>query len=141
MTISMDKKYKTRDGEPVRLLCTDAKGPYPVVGLVRRTDVDIFGSWAADGRIMAFGKLKSGNDLIEVQPYEDFKIDGPVMVRNYNDDEWVHRHFAGVSKEDGLAMTWMNGKTSFTTKHTTTWNQCRRPTPDELELEENATEE
>lgn len=30
----------TRNGKPVRILCTDAKGDYPVVGLVYCTDGD-----------------------------------------------------------------------------------------------------
>lgn len=35
MTISMDKKYRTRDGRDVRLLCVDGPCPkYPVVGYV-----------------------------------------------------------------------------------------------------------
>jgi hypothetical protein len=32
--ISMDKKYKTRDGRDVRILCVDANGKYSVVALV-----------------------------------------------------------------------------------------------------------
>ena len=35
MNIQMDKKYRTRGGRDVRILCTDAKSPkdpYPVVG-------------------------------------------------------------------------------------------------------------
>lgn len=28
------RKIVTRDGKPVRILCTDAKGDYPVIGLV-----------------------------------------------------------------------------------------------------------
>lgn len=44
-TISMDKQYTTRDGRPVRLLCVDAPGPYPVVGL----DGEILRRWGFDG--------------------------------------------------------------------------------------------
>lgn len=34
MKISMDKKYQTRDGRPVRLLCVDDTEPYPVVAII-----------------------------------------------------------------------------------------------------------
>lgn len=32
--ITMDKKYVTRDGKTVRVLCVDAPGEYSVIGLV-----------------------------------------------------------------------------------------------------------
>ena len=32
-TISMDKKYKYRNGEPARVLCIDSSGLYPVISL------------------------------------------------------------------------------------------------------------
>ena len=31
------QKVVTRDGKPVRILCTDAKGDYPIVGLIHYT--------------------------------------------------------------------------------------------------------
>lgn len=38
MKIEMGKRYQTRDGRPVRLLCTDKKGEFPVVGVVPYDD-------------------------------------------------------------------------------------------------------
>ena len=32
------RKVVTRDGKSVRILCTDAKGPYPIAALVRNED-------------------------------------------------------------------------------------------------------
>ena len=52
--ISMDKKYRTRDGREVRLLCVDRKGEYPVIGLID----DIIVTWTA----------QYAADLIEVMP-------------------------------------------------------------------------
>jgi len=46
MTISMDKKYQTRDGRPVRLLGVDGPGDFPVVGFVD----DVVCEWRSDGR-------------------------------------------------------------------------------------------
>ena len=35
------RKVVTRDGKPVRIICTDAKGDYPVVGLVSKNDKNL----------------------------------------------------------------------------------------------------
>jgi hypothetical protein len=45
MKISMDRKYRTKDGREVRLLCVDAKGYWPVVGLI---DGELE-TWTRDG--------------------------------------------------------------------------------------------
>lgn len=38
MKLDITKPVQTRDGRPVRILCTDKKGNYPVVGLVTNND-------------------------------------------------------------------------------------------------------
>lgn len=67
-------------------------------------------------------------------PYADFKIDEPVMVRNTFDCNWNRRHFAGVGK-DGEALTWDARGTSWSSRlgDTTQWDECRRPTEEELQ--------
>jgi len=52
VTITMDGKYQTRDGRPVRLLCVDRKHPdWPVVGLVLMTDgTEVVSQWRPCGR-------------------------------------------------------------------------------------------
>lgn len=37
MTIDMTKQYTTRDGRPVRVLCVDKPGEYPVVATIGAT--------------------------------------------------------------------------------------------------------
>lgn len=70
MTISLDKKYKTRDGRNVRLFVTDARCniQYPVQGefeLIR-------GEWCSEAWTEIGSHLKSVEehplDLIEVKP-------------------------------------------------------------------------
>jgi hypothetical protein len=66
--IDPSKKYRTRDGrEVLRILCTDAPGPYPVVALLasgyESACVAIFTS---DGRYLESGSTLS--DLIEAPP-------------------------------------------------------------------------
>lgn len=123
--IDMNKKY-TSDGRPVRLLCIDANGTHPVVAL---HDTGIPMSFLADGSC-----LNSKLNLIEVSTYADFKIDDPVMVRDYEGRSWEKSHFAGVT-DGGKAKTWSGGCTSFTDDNqndTCFWLQCRRPTAEEL---------
>lgn len=65
--IELGKKYETCDHRPVRILCTDAEGAHPVVGLL---DGEVY-RWRADGtRGPALGG-RTYDDLIEVQTPED----------------------------------------------------------------------
>lgn len=60
--ISMDKKYTTRSGLPVRILCVDRNNPkYPVVG---STSVFV-GSWTEQGATV-IGEVND-TDLVEVK--------------------------------------------------------------------------
>jgi len=65
--ISLDKKYRTRDGRAVRLLCVDRKGktPYKVVGLVTDGQDEGIFYWNILG---VMGGEPSGVDLIEIKP-------------------------------------------------------------------------
>lgn len=126
MKIEMGKQYKTRGGYPVQILCVD--GPhedYPVVAIL-------------DNAVLAFtidGHYSSGTpsarDLIEISPYEDFKIDDKVMVRDCVGDDWEKRYFAGVTC-DGCASAYDSGYTSWTSKVVIEWRFCRKPTAEEL---------
>lgn len=60
--ISMDKKYRTRDGRDVRILCVDGPDDAPVVGLIGRTTA----SWHLDGR-WAHAFTETAYDLVEHQ--------------------------------------------------------------------------
>ena len=116
--IEMHKKYKTRDGRPVRILCVDRKDP--VLKVVYAYEVDGFEGIACEDI--------HGENLIEVHPWEDFKIDDPVIVSD-NGLSWCKRYFAGVNS-NGLPTAFNNGTTSFTVPHPThitEWNFCKKP--------------
>ena len=49
MIISLDKKYKTRDGHGVRLSTTSAKPPYPIEGVMFSDHHEISMHWREDG--------------------------------------------------------------------------------------------
>jgi hypothetical protein len=129
--IEMGKKYRTRDGWPARVICVDAKTPRPVIAIAedpRDPSDDFVIRTTMEGRFN--DSNKSGYDLIEVGPYDDFKIDEPVMVRE-GVRRWIRRYFAGVAP-DGRATTWNSGATSWTTDSHMPWDECRRPTPEEM---------
>ena len=46
-----NRKVITRDGRNVRIRCTDAKGDYPIVGLVDCNDIEIPLVFTEKGRI------------------------------------------------------------------------------------------
>ncbi len=128
--IEIGKKYRTTCGKKVRrILCVDRKSNfgYCVVAEMECGGIHCFNKDGSD---------LMGAYLVEVSPYEDFKIDDPVMVRRSTSKEWFRRYFAGVSPE-GNPMTWVDGRTSWSVVGTIgglkfIWDECRRPTPEEL---------
>ncbi len=126
--ISLDKKYKTRCGYPVRVLCVDRKDTvWPVVAMYQKEN--------CEG--VSFHKINDGTawngrdlDLIEVSPYEDFKKDDKVMV-SQNGEIWYKRYFSHVNVE-GIPYCFGDGMTSWNSEYTTDWEYCRKPTQEEL---------
>lgn len=59
--ISMDKKYRTRDGREVRLLCVDGPELWPVCGLIDGDNMP--SAWDLDGAFSTDGM--HSDDLIE----------------------------------------------------------------------------
>ena len=62
--IDLNKPLETRDGKKVRMLCTDAKGKYPVVGLIHYPNEDRARTWTKEGKFSFNGERK--NDLVNV---------------------------------------------------------------------------
>lgn len=124
--IEMGKKYRTKSGVSVRILCVDRKcAEYPVVVEME------------NGVIMTYPLSGRSNQtmfsLVEVKPYEEFRIDEPVMVSD-SGITWIPRYFAGV-RADGRPCTFNEGQTSWTSNgEVTSWNLARKPTSEELSL-------
>lgn len=138
--IEMGKEYKTRDGKPVRILCTGVRNPaYPVLALACEPDgTECILSLTADGRYYADPESEYKLDIFEDTPWSDFKIDEPVMVGPSPEYGWIPVHFAGV--RDGKPTTWKFGGTSWTSNavnEVRTGYQCRRPTAEELKTLKN----
>ena len=66
--ISMDKKYRTRDGREVRIYAVDGGGKQPIHGSVKNED----GSWKpiswCSGGTQWGERIKNDYDIIEVKP-------------------------------------------------------------------------
>ena len=109
--IDMNKRYKTRDGEDVRILCTDLDDiAYPVVAVTGKNNLETYteyGKWHEDS-------VSNDDDLIEVSPYAHINIDDKVVVWLAPTDTFRHRgHYAGTDKQ-GKPMIFALGGTSFT---------------------------
>lgn len=133
--IEMGKKYRTRNGKEVRVLCVDHDSDtYPVVAIIHHsdTDSDIY-TFTRDGHYW-FGQAavpeEDEDDLVEVRPYDRLNIDDPVVVTDYPDgtSPLYLRHFAGVDS-DGHPLAWINGRTSHTEVKTSHWVSCTKFDP------------
>ena len=135
--IKLDPKWKW--------LAKDADGKVYVFSVIPTTLVT---TWAVEGSgLSIFAPLQLNESLCWedslyeiihtedgfklIKPRPDLKIDDPVMVRVGDNKGWHRRHFAGWS-ESGTILVWVHGYTSFTTDISTTFNQYRLPTPEEL---------
>lgn len=107
--IDITKKYRTRSGQEMRILCVDIlDAAYPVLAMD-----------ATLGYVYAYtltGKynrnLDSPFDLIEINQWDSWKIDDLIKVRDFLTSNWRYRHFAGV--RDGKVCCWAMGQTSLT---------------------------
>lgn len=63
--IDFTKPVRTKDGKSVRILCTDALGCYPVIGLI---DGHGSYSWALDGTFDLTTSTNSKNSLENIPP-------------------------------------------------------------------------
>lgn len=114
--IDMSKRYRTRDGRCVRILCVDARSGYRVVGLVMDGDgIEVPQSWTALGE-HDVSALNSCFDLVEISPYEDWSVDAPIWVRDDRCQAWRPKHFAGIAEGSGRPLAYAGGCTSHTAK-------------------------
>ena len=129
--IELNKTYKDGLGRDVRIICVDFNDQHPIIGIVSGYLGDFIACFTAEGRYLL--EEPSANDLILPEDFTKFEIDEPVMVRDFDFQEWGRWHFAGVAN-NGKARTYVGGKTKWSSKgYFLSWKQCRRPTKEELE--------
>ena len=51
--LDLTKPVQTRDGCPVRILATDLRSEYPVVGIISRRGYDEVETWTLDGNLVS----------------------------------------------------------------------------------------
>jgi hypothetical protein len=112
--ISLDKTYKTKSGSKVII---HAIYPYnemqQVQGAIDYNNCTQMNSWSLDGRFHEGTTDGSSLDLVEVSPYEDWKIDDKVIVTFADDeDEEGKYYFAGLNKSN-LPCVFKDGRTSW----------------------------
>ena len=126
----MTKKYKTRSGLPVRILCTDFNNDtYTVIAAVpdQANGYDYIISVSSTGTYIE-GE-GSPLDLIEATPYDDFKEDDLCVVWG-EEGAKRFRYFSHV--ENGAVNCFVLGCTSYTTVATSIWPNCRKATEEEI---------
>ena len=129
--IELNKTYKDGLGRDVRIICVDFNDQQPIIGIVSGDFGDLIACFTAEGRYVL--EEPSANDLILPEDFTKFAIDEPVMVRDYDNQDWRRWHFAGVAS-NGKARAYVAGKTKWSSKGDfLSWKQCRRPTKEELE--------
>ena len=128
-SVEMDKKYSCRDGVPATVLAVGLNAHGSVVAVRHTTNSDVVIMLSSDGR---WGNYDHQCDLIELSPYDDFKVDDKVMVSR-DGEVWFKSYFAGVDKS-GNPTVFDGGSTSWskTDYDPTSWKYCRRPTAEEL---------
>lgn len=119
--VTMDKKYTTRDGRPVRILAVDVKNDtYSVaVVILNGNGVEGVNSFTSNGYYYNDGE-ECNSDLIEVAP---FQKDDRVMVQHYKGGMGVRRYFSHMSRD--MFMCFDDGGNSWSTNETTPWSICR----------------
>lgn len=133
--IDINKKYKTRSGRSVRILCVDACRTFCVIALILIEGKEDVFAFTKEGKCFDIDDKESQYDLIEVLPYEDFKTDDLCVVWAEHSGS-AFRYFSHVDKHSGEAVCFAEGRTSFThdsfTTWPTTWPNCRKATEEEI---------
>ena len=123
--IDLTKRYKTKHGESVELICIRHDLRNPVIGSFNGSVY----TWNIDG---SFDSGRSYLDLVEDVAI-NYEIDDKVLVKKHTDVFWTRRHFAYID-DDGRVNVYTSGRTSHTTDgQVSSWDQCIRledQTPD-----------
>ena len=128
--IEMGKKYKTRSGLPVRILCNDFKNnTYTVIAAVYDQETNLESTISVSSTGSYIEDEENPLDLIEVTPYDDFKEDDLCVVWEITESK-EFRYFS--HEKSNIAWCFNSGGTSYTRTATTSWTNCRKATEEEI---------
>ena len=125
--IELGKTYPDKSGNSVRIICVDKLGGDPIIGLFTDLGTECVRAYQPNG---SYCRMAHQFDLILPEDYSTYVIDEPVMVRDRDEHDWSRRNFAEV--ENGKPCTWVSGTKWQSSDYTIPWDQCRRPTAEEL---------
>ena len=74
MIISLDKKYKTRDGHGVKLLRIDAPGDCPVEGIMFLDHYEAHVHWQANGTYGSVPESREDEDIIKEFGFNNYDL-------------------------------------------------------------------
>lgn len=81
------RKVVTREGRDNRILCTDRKGDYPIVGLVQYGEIELLVAWSSEGLY----------DKDGVNPFD-------LLFAPTKHEGWVNLYRSGVKKDGYIYM-------------------------------------
>lgn len=95
---NLKKKWKTKNGLKVEVYAYKEGQDHPYIGAyLSSRGIWVESCWTEN--LTYLEQRSCCYDLVEVSPYDDFKVDDKVLVSN-NGKDWHRRYFAGVSKDD-----------------------------------------
>jgi len=125
MQLELNKIYRTRAGNKVRVVCIDRKtiNDVSVIGLIIFDDnTESTALYYPDGNYLS-SKIND-NDLVEeYSPWNDVEIDTKILVRNNINNKWVPAYFAGY--EYGVIKAFADGGTSWSRKDKRGWEYAK----------------
>lgn len=128
--VEMNKTYKTRNGMPVRILCNDLRNStYTVIAAVYDQETGCESTISLSSTGAYIEDEEHDFDIIEVTPYDDFKVDDLCVVWEVENSK-EFRYFS--HEKENLAWCFGSGGTSYTRAATTSWTNCRKPTEEEI---------
>lgn len=98
----VEGKIKTRNGQKVRILCTDVQNDgYPIVAAIMDSGIETVGLYRLDGSYYIIS-VSSGNDLVLEVPDNEpqFKPFDKVLVRDCSkEDDWQISFFSHIRND------------------------------------------
>lgn len=96
--ISMDKQYKTRDGQTIKILHILNHGPFPVIGIRKTEDhKETLSMWTINGSFWNTHVGESKTDLVEVKK-EHTKIGWINIYKNGSDGIYTSKFGADTNE-------------------------------------------
>lgn len=103
--IDFKQKVATRSGEAVRILCTDAPGKWPVIGLIEGQEGAY--SWTLEGHHLGM-KAPQDADLVNVPEVRYLAVSGQTLVGPCDEVRKLYDH--PLPQFDCLKLEFMGNK-------------------------------